>query len=253
MAKGREGRQEAHGRRRVLRSKSLRDRRGCRGTWVPPGPGQRGRRAGAGRDRQRRCPVTGRTRTVVDRLTAGCAIVARQRSEALAAWVAAGRRDDLDGWRAALGPLLRLAALAVVAYGVYAIVRAVPWLMWALTAWWLRAAWRATRTPAEDADEPLDDEPDGPDVEPVLALLFEVLGDRDRVHLSTVLAHLHAKGKCEGWKVADLRARLDSLGIPVEPKVKIGGVPTRGVLRDALLAHFPDRGTSPSPATVDAA
>lgn len=197
--------------------------------------------------------MTGRARTVVDRLAAGCAIVARQRSEALAAWVAAGRRDDLDGWRAALGPLIRLAALAGVAYGVSAIVRAVPWLMWALTAWWLRAAWRATRAPAEDVDEPPVDEPDEPDVEAVLALLFEVLGDRDRVHLSTVLAHLHAKGQCEGWKVADLRARLEALGIPVEPKVKIDRVPTRGVLRDALLAHFPDWDASPTPTKVDAA
>lgn len=187
------------------------------------------------------------------RLAAGCEIVARQRSEALAAWVQAGRRDDLAGWKAALGPVVRLVLLAAAASALLAAVRAVPWLMWLLAGWWLRAAWRATRTPAEDVDEPPVDELAEPDVEPVLALLFEVLGDRDRVHLSTVLAHLHEKGQCEGWKVADLRARLDALGIPVEPKVKIGGVPTRGVLRDALLAHFPDRGTSPSPAKVDAA
>ncbi|MFF5285206.1 hypothetical protein [Streptomyces sp. NPDC013171] len=167
--------------------------------------------------------------------------------------MAAARRDDLTGWRAALGPLLRILALALVVYVVHAITRAAPWLMWLLTAAWVRAAWRATRTPAEDIDEPLDDEPDEPDVEAVVALLFEVLGDRDRVHLSTVLAHLHEKGQCEGWTVADLRARLEVLGVPVEPKLKIGGVPTRGVLRVALLDHFPSWEAAPSPATVDAA
>jgi hypothetical protein len=197
--------------------------------------------------------VIGRGRRALDRLAAGCAIVARQRSVALAAWVQAGRRDDLSGWRAALGPVVRLVALGSVAYGALWVVRALPWLMWLLTAWWLRAAWRATRTPAEDMGDERVDEPGEPDVEPVLALLFEVLGGRDRVHLSTVLAHLQEKGQCEGWKVGDLRARLEALGIPVEPKVKVGGVPTRGVLRDALLAHFPDRETSPSPKTVDAA
>ncbi|MFD0078212.1 hypothetical protein ACFVIY_37925 [Streptomyces sp. NPDC127166] len=190
---------------------------------------------------------------MIGRLAAGCEIVARQRSEALAKWVQAGRRDDLTGYRAALGPAVRLVLLCAVAYGVLAVVRAAPWLMWLFAGWWLRAAWRATRAPGENVDEPLDDEPDEPDVEAVVALLFEVLGDRDRVHLSTVLAHLQKEGQCEGWTVADLRARLDALGIPVRPKVKVGGVPTRGILRADLASHFPGPEMPPSPATVDAA
>lgn len=197
--------------------------------------------------------MTGRARRVVDRLAVGCEIVARQRSEALVAWVRTGRRDDLDGWKAAFGPALRVLLLGGAAYVVLSVLRAVPWLMWLITAAWLRAAWRATRAPAEDVDEPLDDDTAGPDVTAVLALLAEVFGDADRVHLSTVLAHLQEQGHGAGWKVADLRTRLQSLGVPVQPKVKVRGVPTRGIVRADLDAHFPGWETSPSPTEVDAA
>lgn len=186
-------------------------------------------------------------------IAAGSAIVYRRRAAALAAWVAAGRRSDLTGWRAALGPLARLAALTLAAYVVQAVVRAAPWLMWLLTAAWLRAAWRAARVPAEDTDEPFDDETDGPDVTAVLALLATVLDGRDRVHLSTVLTHLQEQGHGAGWKVSDLRARLEALGVPVALKVKVAGVPTRGIVRADLDARFPGWDTPAPPAAGDAA
>ncbi|MFB7278067.1 hypothetical protein ACFCZV_13245 [Streptomyces hydrogenans] len=196
---------------------------------------------------------------MIRRLAAGSALVARHRSEALAAWVAAGRREDLSGWAAALGPAVRLVALAAVGYGALALVRAMPWLMWLLTAWWMRAAWRAT-APAEDADEELEegsvDEEEplvGAPAEAAVALLREVLAGRPAVHLSTVLAHLQEHGQCGGWKVADLRARLEALGVPVAPKVKVNGVPTRGVYAADLDRLFPTEETPPSPARVDAA
>ncbi|MFJ7067510.1 hypothetical protein [Streptomyces sp. NPDC101115] len=197
--------------------------------------------------------MTGRARGVVHRLAAGCEIVARQRSEALATWVRAGRRDDLDGGRAALGPVVRVLLLGIAAYVTLSVLRAVPWLLWLITAAWLRAAWRATRAPADDVDEPLDNMPAGPDVTAVLALLAEVFGDADRVHLSTVLAHLQEQGQVAGWKVADLRARLESLGVPVQPKVKVRGVPTRGIVRADLDDHFPGWEACASPTEVDAA
>ncbi|MGO4630519.1 hypothetical protein AB4225_06180 [Streptomyces sp. 2RAF24] len=178
--------------------------------------------------------------------------MARQRSEALAVWIRAGRRDDLAGGRAAIGPVVRTLLLVGAAYVALSILRAAPWLMWLVTAAWLRAAWRATRAPAKDADESLGDDSAGPDVTAVLALLAEVLGDADRVHLSTVLAHLQKQGQGAGWKVADLRARLEALGVPVALKVKVAGVPTRGIVRANLDRHFPGWETSPSPATVDA-
>jgi hypothetical protein len=193
---------------------------------------------------------------VIRRLAAGSAIVARRRSEALAAWVAAGRRDDLSGWAAVLGPAVRLVALAAVAYGALALARAMPWLMWLLTAWWARAAWRAAAAAEGDEETLVDDEEQPPAADPAgaaVALLREVLGDRPAVHLSEVLAHLQEHGQGEGWKVADLRARLEALGIPVAPRVKVGKIPTRGVRAADLDHRFPTRETSPSPAQVDAA
>ncbi|MFE6225466.1 hypothetical protein [Streptomyces sp. NPDC057854] len=193
---------------------------------------------------------------MIRRIAAGSAIVARHRSEALAAWVAAGRRADLSGWAAALGPVARLVALAAVAYGALAVLRSMPWLMWLLTAWWVRAAWRAT-APADGADEEpavAEEQPPAADpAEAAVALLREVLGGHPAVHLSTVLAHLQQHGQCEGWRVADLRTRLEALGIPVDPKVKVGGVPTRGVRAADLDRLFPTEETAPPPAQVDAA
>lgn len=179
--------------------------------------------------------------TLYDRLTA-----------ALTAWVAAGRRDDLTGWRAALGPILRLVLLGGLAYGAYRAARAAPWLMWFATAAWALAAWR-TGARKEASVEEQQTAPEGPSAEAAVALLREVLGDRPAVHLSEVLAHLQKHGQGEGWKVADLRVRLEALGIPVEPRVKVGKIPTRGVRAADLDRHFPTRETAPSPTQVDAA
>lgn len=198
---------------------------------------------------KRRAAVAWAARTgAAQRLADGSRVIYRRRAKALAAWVAAGRRADLPGWRGALGPLLRLASLALTAYILYAIIRAVPWLMWLLTALFLRAAWRAGRTPAEATEEDPDQAKTTPDVEAVRALLLDCLGDRPAVHLSTVLAHLQQRGLGEGWTVSDLKARLEVLGIPVRPKVKVGGSPTRGVHRDDLQAPSPVTGQEPSPA-----
>lgn len=189
---------------------------------------------------------------ITQRLAEGSRTVYRRRTDALTAWVAASRRDDLTGLRAALGPLLRTALLIAAAAGAYRVVRTVPWLMWVLTAGWALAAWRAS-APAKELAEAPDGPPAKADAEPVVALLREVLGDRPAVHLSTVLAHLQEHGQGEGWKVADLRVRLEALGIPVHPKVKVGRIPTRGVRAADLDRHFPTRETSPSPTQVDAA
>ncbi|MGW4850166.1 hypothetical protein ACWEPZ_02895 [Streptomyces sp. NPDC004288] len=185
------------------------------------------------------------SRTLYDRLTAG-----------LTAWVAAGRRDDLTGYRAALGPLLRLALLWTLAYVAYRAVRAAPWVMWLAAGAWALAAWRAEPS----AEEPVDDPAEPPDetspevpAEAAVALLRKVLRDRPAVHLSEVLAHLQEHGQGEGWKVADLRARLEALGIPVAPRVKVGRIPTRGVRAADLDRHFPIEETAPSPMQVDAA
>lgn len=86
----------------------------------------------------------------------------------------------------------------------------------------------------------------GGEREAVRRLLLDLIGDAHGVHLKTVLAHLQQHGQWEGKKVTDLRVHLVALGIPVDPKLRVAGVPTRGVERTALEALPPIAETSPS-------
>jgi hypothetical protein len=186
--------------------------------------------------------------SMADRLARGSYTVWERRADALTAWVRAGRRADLDGWRAALGPLVRLVILGVVAYAVWAIVRALPWLMWLLAGWWIRAAWRAGRdAPAEAAEEAPDQAVHALQVEALRQLLLDLMGTGSAVHLRTVLAHLQEHGQWEGRKVADLRVHLQRLDIPVDRSVKVAGTPTWGVRRRDLEA--PSLDVAPAPST----
>lgn len=90
--------------------------------------------------------------------------------------------------------------------------------------------------------------PPGGEREAVRRLLLDLIGEAHGVHLKTVLAHLQDHGQWEGKKVADLRVHLQALGIPVDPKLRVGKVPTRGVSRTALEALPPIEETPPSPA-----
>lgn len=84
--------------------------------------------------------------------------------------------------------------------------------------------------------------------EAVVRLLDGLIGEARGVHLRTVLAHLQEHGQWEGKSVADLRVHLEALSIAVSPKVKVAGVPTRGVLRADLDALSPSEETPASPA-----
>lgn len=191
---------------------------------------------------------------IVDRLARGSYAVWERRADALTAWVRAGRRPDLDGWRAALGPLVRLLLLGALAYAVWAIVRALPWLMWLLAGWWVSAAWRAGKGTAAPAAE------DVPVAAPLarerqllLQLLLDLMGTGSGVHLRTVLAHLQKHGQWEGRTVTDLRVHLDRLGVPVDRSVKVAGTPTWGVRRRDLEAPSPAVAEEASPAPSPAA
>ncbi|MEV6081125.1 hypothetical protein AB0L80_39445, partial [Streptomyces sp. NPDC052069] len=182
-------------------------------------------------------------------LTAGQQILIRRLAARAAAWVRAGRRDDLEGIAAILGCLLRIVILGAGAAGAWWLLRRWPAALWIAVPLWCWAAIRAI--PAED--EPEDEQSRATARDDVLALLHTLLGDRDAVHLSEVLKHLQEKGQGKDWKVSDLKARLERLGIPVAPKVKAGGKgPTRGV-RKADLPPLSQPGTpeaSPAPSTA---
>jgi hypothetical protein len=187
------------------------------------------------------------------RLADGSSILVRGIGARLAAWVAWARRDDLTGWRAALGCWLRLAVLTLGLYLLWRLIRAVPNLLWLLSTGWLLAAWRAGKTRAEAADEDTEEEaPAAPDAEAVRRLLLNVMGDASAVHLRTVLAHLQQHGQWEGRTVTDLRVHLARLQVPHDPRVKVAGVPTWGVRRRDLEAPSPaaaeEASTAPSTA-----
>ncbi|GGX02026.1 hypothetical protein [Streptomyces chryseus] len=184
-----------------------------------------------------------RTR-LAHRLHYGSAALARRLGTRTAAWIARGP-----------GQPQRVVRTVLVVVGLYyaaRIIRAAPGLLFVLVPAWCIAAVRHA-APIEGEEPAPKNGPETLPADAVRALLFECLGDRDRVHLSTVLAHLQKEGHGEGWTVADLRVRLEALNIPVRPKVKIGGVPTRGVHRDDLTPPSPVADPAASPAASPAA
>ncbi|MDJ0460606.1 hypothetical protein [Streptomyces sp. H27-C3] len=188
-----------------------------------------------------------RRQRAAHRVWHGSAELARRIGDRAAAWVAKG---PTRSHRIVRG-LLLLGGL----YFAARIIRAAPGVLWLLVPAWCVAAVRHA-PPVEDEEQPPVEAgktaaTDSRDA--VLALLFECLGDRPAVHLSTVLKHLQKRGHGRGWTVSDLRVRLEALGIPVQPKVKVGGVPTRGVRRDDLTPPSPHGGPVASPAPSTAA
>ncbi|MGW3330595.1 hypothetical protein ACWDF9_08645 [Streptomyces rubiginosohelvolus] len=188
------------------------------------------------------------------RLATGSSILFGRIGARTTAWIRAGRREDLTGLAAALGCILRALLVAAGAYLLWRVIRAAPALLWALVPAWcwaaLRAAPRATAEPAPE-EAPEEAEPDPRDA--VLRLLYEALGDRPAMYLSDLLQHLQEKGHGTAWSVADLRARLEALGIPVEMRLKTGGRnASRGIVRaqlPPLPGHAPQEASpAPSPA-----
>jgi hypothetical protein len=198
-----------------------------------------------------------RTRRTAARLARGSVTVARRTANRTTAWVARGRRQDLPGWRSSLGCWARVLLLAVGAYLLWRLLRALPALMWLLTAGWLAASWRAGK---QAPQQPSAGAPAGPAATPsgeaLRTLLLTLMGSGSAVHLSTVLDHLQQHPDTApltaSWQVSDLRARLEALSIPVHPKVKAGGRgPTRGVRRVDLApspAAAPETSTATSTA-----
>jgi hypothetical protein len=170
-------------------------------------------------------------------LAEGSEAIWQRFADGVTGWIRAGRRDDLEGWRAALGPVVRLVLVGAVGYGAWALVRRFPWLLWLLLAGLIAAAWKAThKHPAEDVDEPVEDvdEPAEDElaeqtpeerraaaekafVEYVVASIGEAKG----VHLSTLAEGLDRPGYLPGWGVAEVRAQLGALNIPCRRSVKV--------------------------------
>ncbi|MFG2506753.1 hypothetical protein ACGFOW_14755 [Streptomyces rubiginosohelvolus] len=200
----------------------------------------------------KRVAVIWAARTVTaQRLATGSHALIARIGARTADWIRAGRRDDLTGLAAALGCILRALLAAAGAYLLWRIIRAAPALLWALVPVWCWAALRAApRTAAEPAPEEAFEEPEPDPRDAVLRLLYEALGDRPAMYLSDLLQHLQEQGHGKAWSVADLRARLEALNIPVEMRLKTGGRnASRGIVRAQLppLPNPAPQEASPAP------
>ncbi|MGW4040454.1 hypothetical protein ACWEIM_29965 [Streptomyces sp. NPDC004778] len=182
-------------------------------------------------------------------LTHGQRLLLRRLGHRAAAWVRAGRRDDLHGLAAILGCILRAVLLAAGVYGAWLLIRRWPAVLWPLVPLWcwaaIRAIPKATPEPAEG--EPPTAEDTAAQREQLLNLIRTLIGDRPGVHLAVLLKHLQDHGQWEGREVADLRAHLTALQVPVRRSVKVAGRVAYGVHRDDLPQP------SPTEATQDAA
>lgn len=183
-------------------------------------------------------------------------------TDGVAGWIAKARRDDLEGWKASLGPLFRLALVGVLGYVAWSVVRRFPWLLWLLLAALVGAAWRAThKRPAEDTDESVEEPPaeQSPEErraaaeEAFLEYVVTAIGEAKGVHLSTLAEGLDKPGLLPGWGVAEVRAQLGALRIPCRRSVKVRDAAGKwavawGVHRDDVPAL-----NSPTPAEDDEA
>ncbi|MFY0511814.1 hypothetical protein ACOMD4_15730 [Streptomyces anulatus] len=169
-------------------------------------------------------------------LTHGQRLLLRRLTARAAAWVRAGRRDDLDGIAAILGCVVRLAVLAAGAYGAWLLIRRWPSVLWLAVPVWCWAAIRAI--PTETAEQPEDEGGDsGPapaaEEAPPLPTLQDVREAVSRV--GTPHSHLAVLAEALGTTTDRVREVLAEHHIPVEPVRMRGRGSSTGVKAD----HFP--------------
>ncbi|MEV6074937.1 hypothetical protein AB0L80_07500 [Streptomyces sp. NPDC052069] len=175
-------------------------------------------------------------------LTHGQRLLLRRLTARAAAWVRAGRRDDLDGVAAILGCVVRLAVLAAGAYGTWLLIRRWPAVLWFAVPVWCWAAIRAI--PQETAEQPGEDDEDSGSASaaeqgPPLPTLQEV---RDAVsRVGTPHAHLAVLAEALGTTTDRVREVLAEHHIPVEP-VRMRG---RGTSTGVKAGRFPAPAAAP--------
>jgi hypothetical protein len=187
------------------------------------------------------------------RLTAGSHILTDRITAGAEQWVRAGRRDDLDGWRNSLGPLVRLVLLVSGIILAYLTVRAMPWLMWPLAALWCRKAWRApSAAPNTDCAEPdAADNQEQPGHPPAVDLTKPAVPDREQLtaalhQVADPHAHLASLARALRVDTAAVREGLAQAGIPTTGGCREEGRVSTGVKRE----HFPPPPTTPGTPVV---
>lgn len=156
-----------------------------------------------------------------------CKGISNQR-KAWAAWVLCGRF---------LPAMRRLAGTGLAGCFLLSLVLNAPRMLWPATGLWLAAAWRAGRAIEEEARNE----------ERFVQWVRDVIGDRNGVLLSELLAAWHEADLNPDWDVAQVRAICERLEIPVRDKLKVGGVVSVGVHVDDFTRVW-DVQVTPPPA-----
>lgn len=175
-------------------------------------------------------------------LTHGQRLLLRRLADRAAAWIRAGRRDDLDGVAAILGCILRAVILLAGAAGAVWLIRRWPAVLWLAVPLWCWAAIRAI--PKATAEQPKGEEKDSepaPAAEqgPPLPALQDVREAVSRV--GTPHAHLAVLAEALGTTTDRVREVLAEHSIPVEP-VRMRG---RGTSTGVKAGHFPAPAAAP--------
>ncbi|XMN09325.1 hypothetical protein ACK8N7_26445 [Streptomyces griseobrunneus] len=193
--------------------------------------------------------------TTAQRLTTGSHALITRIGTRTAAWIRAGRRDDLSGLAAILGCIARTLIVAAGAYVLWRIIRAAPALLWALVPAW---CWTAIRAAPRDASEPAPEEPSEEPEQPpgstpeevydaTLEWIHQQIAQRNGIHLSELLSHAQAHGLFTGLDLPNFRATLERWHIPVRQQLKVGGRNRPGIHHEDLPPR-PTQEASPGPA-----
>lgn len=166
-----------------------------------------------------------------------CKGIAVQR-QAWTAWVLCGQF---------LPAMRRLAGTGVAGWFLFSLVLNAPQMLWFAAGLWLAAVWRAGRAVEEEERNE----------ERFVQWLRDVIGDRNGVLLSELLAAWHEADRNLDWDVAQVRAVCERLAIPVRDKLKVGGVVSVGVhvddftrVWDVQVTPPPAPSVNPSPGAV---
>lgn len=149
-------------------------------------------------------------------------------------------------WREAVARWVILAVAGSIAVTALSLHR---WLMWIALGVGLFVAHQAGRSPEADTQPDDDEQPEEWHPDDVIELVWELVGDRKGVHLSTLRTALEAETS-RAWTPADVRALLASARVPVRDGVRVRGVGnTTGVHRDDL-PPLPSPAPPPGPVGV---
>jgi hypothetical protein len=118
------------------------------------------------------------------------------------------RLIDRFGWKSVGGAVL---------VAVFAAVRYRTWIAWMLAAWAV-AAWM--HAPTEEADEEAGEQPSESAGDPLVMVLWQLIGEARGVHLKTLAEYLHAAAPEQPIDRATVRAHLAARGIPVRASVR---------------------------------